>query len=66
MDFIKILELELGKEAIKIFDDMQKGDVKDTFADTSKIDNYIGYKPSTDITEGIKKFVKWYKSYYIN
>ena len=66
MDFIKILELELGKEAIKIFEDMQKGDVKDTFADTSKIDNYIGYKPSTDITEGIKKFVKWYKSYYIN
>ena len=66
MDFIKILESEIGKDAIKIFDVMQKGDVKDTYAETSKIYNYIGYRPTTDIKEGIKKFVKWYKSYYFS
>ena len=65
MDFIKILESEIGKKAIKNFDEMQKGDVKDTFAETTKIYNYIGYKPSTTIQEGIKKFINWYKKYYL-
>ena len=45
---------------------MQKGDVKDTFAETTKIYKYIGYKPSTNIEEGIKKFFNWYKNYYIS
>ena len=66
MDFIEILESELGKKAIKKFEPMQPGDVKETYADTSKIFKYIGFKPYTDIKDGIKKFTTWYKNYYLN
>ena len=45
---------------------MQKGDVEATFADTSKIQEYVNFKPNTSIQEGISKFVKWYRSYYQN
>ena len=64
MDFIKILEQELGIEAKKEFVPMQDGDVKVTSADTSALEDWVNFKPSTDLKEGIGKFVKWYKSYY--
>ena len=65
MDFIEILEKEIGEKAIKVFEPMQPGDVKDTFAETKKIYDYIGFKPSTDIEKGIKNFILWYKKYYL-
>ena len=43
---------------------MQPGDVKLTLADTSLLESYIGYKPSTNLKDGIKEFVKWYKIFY--
>ena len=43
---------------------MQKGDVKDTYADIKNIENYTGFKPKTNIEVGVKKLIKWYKSYY--
>ena len=64
MDFIKSLEKEIGIEANKVFLDMQPGDVKFTAADTSLIENYVDFKPNTSISNGIKKFYQWYKSYY--
>ena len=64
MDFINILEKELGLKAIKTYDEMQPGDVKDTYADTNKIESWLRYKPKTDLSKGIKEFVKWYKNYY--
>ena len=64
MDFIKVLEKELGVEAIKTFERMQKGDVKNTFADTKLIQEWIGFSPNTKLEIGISNFVKWYKDVY--
>jgi len=63
-DFIKLIEEALGKEAEKVYLGMQDGDVQRTYADVNDLINTIGYKPSTPIKEGIKKFVDWYKEYY--
>ena len=64
MDFIRILENEIGVEANIEFKEMQAGDVKSTFADTDALENWIGLKPSTSIKDGIKEFIKWYRNYY--
>tara|TARA_Y100000589_G_C27199325_1_gene648726 strand:+ start:2261 stop:3289 length:1029 start_codon:yes stop_codon:yes gene_type:complete len=64
MDFIKIIEDELGIEAQKDYMKMQKGDVKETYADIEKLNEWIGFTPNTPIKNGINKFVSWFKSYY--
>ena len=64
LDFIKTIELHLGKQAQKEMLPMQDGDVKSTFADVSGLVNDFNYKPSTDINEGVEKFIKWYKEFY--
>ena len=64
MDFIETMEKELGQKAIKNFLPMQSGDGKDTLADTSLLENWIDYRPSTTLEDGIKKFIHWYKSFY--
>ena len=65
MDFIYEIELSLNLKAEKIYMPMQPGDVKQTFADTKKLEEWIDYKPNTTIKEGIKKFIYWYKDYYM-
>ena len=45
---------------------MQLGDVQKTFADTKSIKSNINIKPKTSLEEGLKKFVNWYKEFYIN
>ena len=62
--FIEILEKKLGKEAIKVFKEMQPGDVKITCADSSELAKFIDYVPGTRIEEGLEKFVRWFKEYY--
>jgi len=64
LEFIKILEHSLGKEAKKNFMDMQDGDVVSTYADVNDLINDFGYKPHTPLQVGIEKFVVWYKSFY--
>jgi UDP-glucuronate 4-epimerase len=64
MRFIKALETALGKEAEKIYFDMQPGDVLSTYADVSDLERDINFKPGTSIEEGLHKFVDWYKTYY--
>ena len=63
-DYIKALEKNLNKKAKIILEEIQPGDVKETFADTQSLENWISFKPNTSINEGIKKFINWYKSYY--
>ena len=63
MKFIEVLEGCLGKKAEKNLLPMQPGDVHETCADVDDLIN-IGFKPSTPIEKGIKKFVEWYMSYY--
>lgn len=64
MRFINALESALGKEAEKIYMDMQPGDVLRTYADVSNLERDINFKPSTSIEDGLAKFVEWYKEYY--
>lgn len=64
MDFIEMIEAELGMEAEKNMLPMQPGDMKVTYADISKAKEMLGYEPETDIEEGIARFMDWYKDYY--
>lgn len=64
MRFINALESALGKEAGKVYMDMQPGDVLRTYADVSDLEREINFKPSTSIEDGLKKFVDWYEEYY--
>ncbi|QOY52670.1 NAD-dependent epimerase [Candidatus Sulfurimonas baltica] len=66
MEFIETLENSLGKKAEKNFMPMQDGDVVSTYADVSGLIDDFGYKPNTDLADGIGKFVKWYKEFYMN
>jgi UDP-glucuronate 4-epimerase len=64
LEFIKILEEELGDTAEKEMLPMQPGDVAETFADIEKSKDMLGFNPKTPIEEGIKRFVAWYRDYY--
>ena len=64
LDFISLLEKEIGLEAIKDFKSLQKGDVKNTLSDNTIINDWIGPYPKTSLKEGIKIFIDWYKNYY--
>ena len=63
MDFIHTLEDCLGIKAQMQMLPMQPGDVYQTYADTTKLETEIGYKPQVRLADGIRKFVDWYKSY---
>ena len=63
--FIGVLERKLGKKAIKEYLPMQLGDVPKTYADIDDLTRDTGFAPKTGIDEGIDKFVKWYKEYYM-
>ena len=63
-DYIKAIELNLDKKAKIVYEDMQPGDVKATYANTQSLENEINFKPNTSINVGIKKFISWYISYY--
>jgi UDP-glucuronate 4-epimerase len=65
LNFIQILEKEIGKVANKQYTEMQPGDVKETWADISELVSLFGYEPKVKIEEGIKRFIKWYKDYYL-
>lgn len=62
--YIEVLENFLGKKAIRNYLPMQAGDVPATYADVDDLVADVGFKPSTSIEEGIKKFVEWYRWYY--
>ena len=64
LKYIEAIENEVGLKAEKVMMPMQPGDVEKTIADTSNLENWIGFKPNTTIEKGIKEFVKWYKYFY--
>ena len=74
LDFVDILQQELIKagvlpedydfEAHKELVPMQPGDVPITYADTSALERDFGFKPSTSLREGLRKFAEWYKEFY--
>ena len=74
LDFVTILQEELVRagvlpadydfEAHKKLVPMQPGDVPVTYADTSALERDFGFKPSTSLREGLRKFAQWYKEFY--
>lgn len=61
--FIEAIEIACGKKAEKIMLPMQPGDVERTYADTSRLEAKVRYKPETEIEEGIGRFVEWYRAW---
>ena len=64
MDMIEAVEDALGISADKNFMEMQAGDVPATWADTQLLQSLTGYVPQTDIRDGVRRFVEWYRDYY--
>jgi UDP-glucuronate 4-epimerase len=65
MHFVQTLEQALGIEAHKVMKPAQPGDVTATFADTSELQSWVGFSPSTPLKVGVEYFIEWYKSYYL-
>jgi UDP-glucuronate 4-epimerase len=63
-DFIAAIEDAAGVRAKRRLMEMQKGDVPATWADTSLLRHLTGYQPTTDIRDGMRQFVAWYRDYY--
>jgi len=60
MDFVKAVEKALGKKGKVIFKPMQPGDVQSTYANVESLFEYINFKPTTNLEEGVKAFVTKY------
>jgi UDP-glucuronate 4-epimerase len=61
---VALLEQELGRKAIIEMREMQPGDVVETYADTDDLAAETGFRPTTTIEEGIRKFAAWYRDYH--
>lgn len=74
LDFVTILQEELIRagvlpddydfESHKKLVPMQPGDVPVTYADTADLERDFGFKPSTPLREGLRRFAEWYKTFY--
>ena len=64
LDFVDVIEDVLGKKAIRNYMPMQMGDVPATWADAGLLQRLTGYKPQTNLRDGMVKFVAWYREYY--
>jgi UDP-glucuronate 4-epimerase len=66
LEFIRVIENALKREATKAYCDLQPGDVPATYADVDDLTADVGFKPRTPIATGIVRFVEWYRQYYDN
>ena len=64
MAFVEAIERALGREAVKNFMPLQDGDVPATYADTSELNDWTGFAPGTSVSDGVGRFVDWYRAYY--
>ncbi|MBI1218440.1 MAG: NAD-dependent epimerase/dehydratase family protein [Rhodobacteraceae bacterium] len=64
MDFVEAIEAAVGRPAIREYLPMQPGDVPATWAATGLIEQLVGALPRTDIHDGVRRFVAWYRDYY--
>lgn len=62
--FIEVIEAALGIPAKILYEPMQAGDVKETYADIQPLINDFGFQPKTTIDEGVPQFVRWYREFY--
>ncbi|MBF9035143.1 SDR family NAD(P)-dependent oxidoreductase [Rhodobacterales bacterium HKCCE2091] len=64
LDFIRAIEAATGREAEMRMLPMQPGDVPATWADTALLRKLTGFEPATEVPEGVRRFVAWYRDYY--
>jgi UDP-glucuronate 4-epimerase len=64
MRFLELLERACGRQAKKLFTEMQPGDVKETYADIETSRRDLGFQPKTTIDEGLPRFVEWFRRYH--
>ncbi len=64
LTYIETLERCLGRTTEKIFRPMQDGDVRDTYADTERLRDAVGFAPATPLEDGLARFAEWFRSYY--
>ncbi|PYG25479.1 NAD-dependent epimerase/dehydratase family protein [Pelagimonas varians] len=64
MDFVEAIEDALGQKTTRNMMDMQPGDVPATWANAALLETLTGYRPQTDMRDGVKRFVEWYRDYY--
>ena len=64
LDYIAALEQAIGKKAEMELLPPQAGDLHDTFADVSELVQEFDYQPATPVTEGVQRFVDWYRGFY--
>lgn len=64
MTYIRQIELNLGRKAIRQMMPLQPGDVVNTYADISKLMWKTGYRPQITVEIGVKRFIEWYLRYY--
>jgi UDP-glucuronate 4-epimerase len=64
LEFIRCIEIALGKSAEKRLLPMQDGDVAATYADASALRGWVDGSPGTPVEVGVARFVAWYRSYY--
>jgi len=64
LEFIRLLEEALGKKAVVEFLPMQAGDVQQTHADVSALQQAVGFQPGARLRDGLARFVAWYRAYH--
>ena len=65
LTFVSIIERAMGKKAYKVFLPLQPGDVPCTYADMDDFARDFGFRPCTPIEQGLRRFVQWYREYYL-
>ena len=63
-EYVRAIEQALGKKAEIELKPLQPGDVPDTYADVTELENAVGYRPRVRVEEGVRNFVEWYRQYY--
>ena len=62
-ELVRVIEEATGRSAVRELLPMQAGDVTETCADTSDLEAFVGFRPSTPLSQGVRRFVDWYRGY---
>jgi len=63
-DFLSTIEFALGKKVKILFKPIQEGDIRATYAEVTALYDFVKFKPSTLLEDGVKKMVMWYRQFY--
>jgi UDP-glucuronate 4-epimerase len=64
LEYIRVIEECVGRKATLDLLPMQPGDVPSTMADVGELERTVGFRPSTSVREGVRRFIDWYRDFY--